>query len=170
MHQLVVQSEIGRTRSASMRTASAVKSIEQIIVLRPSGTAGLCPSARGRHLGFLARLCRPPEVRTDLERWIESEPTGTYARRACFVSMADGNGQISRCLINDVLHRDGIVPAPLILPISTVITHNTHNRTDYDRGLERFSKPLMRHYAEHYRFGETVQAEDGVGYNFHFSP
>lgn len=83
--------------------------------------------------------------------------------------MADGNGRISRFLINDVLRRDGILPAPLILPVSATITHSTYNRADYDRVLERFSKPLMRHYAEHYRFGETVQAEDGVEYNFHFS-
>lgn len=83
--------------------------------------------------------------------------------------MADGNGRISRFLINDVLRRDGVLPAPIILPVSATITHSTYNRADYDRVLERFSKPLMKHYGNCYRFGETMQAEDGVEYNFHFS-
>ncbi|QBJ76915.1 Fic family protein [Aquitalea sp. USM4] len=82
--------------------------------------------------------------------------------------MADGNGRISRFLINDVLRRDGILPPPLILPVSATITHSTYNRADYDRVLEKFSRPLMQRYASHYRFAEAVQAEDGVEYNFHF--
>jgi len=83
--------------------------------------------------------------------------------------MADGNGRISRFLINDVLRRDAVLPAPIILPVSATITHSTYNRADYDRVLERFSKPLTQHYGDCYRFGETVRAEDGVEYNFHFS-
>ena len=83
--------------------------------------------------------------------------------------MADGNGRISRFLINDVLRRDGVLPAPIILPVSATITHSTYNRADYDRVLERFSKPLMQRYGDRYNFGETVKAEDGVEYNFHFS-
>ena len=34
--------------------------------------------------------------------------------------MVDGNGRISRFLINDVLRRDGALPAPYIVPISAV--------------------------------------------------
>ena len=83
--------------------------------------------------------------------------------------MADGNGRISRFLINDVLRRDGVLPAPIILPVSATITHSTYNRADYDRVLERFSKPLMQRYGDRYNFGETVKAGDGVAYNFHFS-
>ncbi len=82
--------------------------------------------------------------------------------------MADGNGRISRFLINDVLRRDGVVPAPIILPVSATIAHNTRNRADYDQVLERFSKPLMRHYGDRYRFGEMQSGADGMAFNFHF--
>ncbi|MCL6262067.1 Fic family protein [Craterilacuibacter sp. RT1T] len=82
--------------------------------------------------------------------------------------MADGNGRISRFLINDVLRRDGQVPAPIILPVSATITHSTRNRADYDRVLERFSRPLLQRYNQHYRFAESIEAEDGVIFNFHF--
>lgn len=82
--------------------------------------------------------------------------------------MADGNGRISRFLINDVLRRDGVVPPPIILPVSATITNSTHNRAAYDKVLERFSRPLMRHYADQYHFGEASIAEDGVEYNLYF--
>ena len=82
--------------------------------------------------------------------------------------MADGNGRISRFLINDVLRRDGVVPPPIILPVSATITNSTHNRAAYDQVLERFSRPLLRKYADNYRFAESVVADDGVEYNFHF--
>ncbi|MBI3773301.1 MAG: Fic family protein [Gammaproteobacteria bacterium] len=83
--------------------------------------------------------------------------------------MADGNGRISRFLINDILRRDGVVPAPVILPVSATITNSTHNRAAYDKVLERFSRPLMRHYADQYYFGETAVAGDGVQYNLYFN-
>jgi hypothetical protein len=82
--------------------------------------------------------------------------------------MADGNGRISRFLINDVLRRDGVVPPPIILPVSATITSSSYNRAAYDKVLERFSRPLMRHYADQYYFGEATVAEDGVEYNFYF--
>lgn len=82
--------------------------------------------------------------------------------------MSDGNGRISRFLVNDVLRRDGAVPEPFILPISATITNSTRERVGYDRMLERFSKPFMRKYAEHYRFEATVEYGDGVRSNFHF--
>lgn len=83
--------------------------------------------------------------------------------------MADGNGRISRFLINDVLRRDGQVPPPLILPVSATITHSTKNRAAYDAALERFSRPLMRRYADQYSFDEElVVADDGIEYNLHF--
>jgi hypothetical protein len=82
--------------------------------------------------------------------------------------MADGNGRISRFLINDVLRRDGAVPAPFILPVSATITHSASERVDYDRTLERFSRPLMQRMADRYRFGEEHEYEDGVRSNFHF--
>lgn len=82
--------------------------------------------------------------------------------------MTDGNGRISRFLINDVLRRDGVLPPPIILPVSATITHSTQNKAAYDRVLESFSRPLMQYYGAQYRFGETVEAEDGVHYNLHF--
>ena len=82
--------------------------------------------------------------------------------------MADGNGRISRFLINDILRRDGALPAPIILPVSATITHSTRDRAAYDQVLERFSRPLMRHYADQYHFGEALTGNDGVEYNFHF--
>jgi Fic/DOC family len=82
--------------------------------------------------------------------------------------MADGNGRISRFLINDVLRRDGLLPSPLILPISATITHGAHNRADYDKVLERFSRPFMRYYAGDYAFGPPAVAADGIEYNLYF--
>lgn len=83
--------------------------------------------------------------------------------------MADGNGRISRFLVNDVLRRDGAVPAPFILPISATITDSTQERAGYDRALEHFSKPLMRKFSDRYSFGAEVECEDGIRSNFHFT-
>lgn len=82
--------------------------------------------------------------------------------------MADGNGRISRFLINDVLRRDGVVPPPIILPVSAAITDSAYSRAAYDKVLERFSRPLMRYYADQYSFGDAAVAEDGVEYNLYF--
>lgn len=82
--------------------------------------------------------------------------------------MVDGNGRISRFLVNDVLRRDGAVPPPFILPISATITHSSEAKVEYDRALERFSRPLMGRYKDRYRFGKDVECEDGVITNFHF--
>lgn len=82
--------------------------------------------------------------------------------------MADGNGRISRFLVNDVLRRDGAVPPPFILPISATITASAHTRRSYDQVLEVFSKPLMDHYRQAYRFGQKQAAEDGVVYDIQF--
>ena len=83
--------------------------------------------------------------------------------------MADGNGRISRFLINDVLRRDGVVAAPIILPVYATITHSARARVAYDQVLEQFSRPLMRRYAEQYHFGQVMTALDGGDYNFYFS-
>lgn len=82
--------------------------------------------------------------------------------------MADGNGRISRFLINDTLRRDNSVPAPFILPISATIVSSIHNRHAYDHILEVFSRPFMRHYHDCYRFAENSIGEDDVEYNFYF--
>lgn len=82
--------------------------------------------------------------------------------------MSDGNGRISRFLINDVLRRDDVISSPLILPVSATITDSTRQRADYDHALESFSRPLMQTYADKWRFGETEIAPDGREYNLHF--
>ncbi|MDB5998493.1 MAG: hypothetical protein JWP52_192 [Rhizobacter sp.] len=82
--------------------------------------------------------------------------------------MSDGNGRISRFLINDTLRRDGAIPPPFILPVSATITSSVVNRRGYDQVLELFSRPLMARYAEAWRFGADVTAEDGVRYNLQF--
>ncbi len=82
--------------------------------------------------------------------------------------MSDGNGRISRFLVNDVLRRDGAVPEPFILPVSATITSSVINRRGYDQVLELFSKPLMRRYADAWRFGTEQVAEDGVHFNLQF--
>lgn len=82
--------------------------------------------------------------------------------------MSDGNGRISRFLINDVLRRDGAIPEPFILPVSATITSSVINRRGYDHVLELFSQPLMRKYAEAWRFGAEQVAEDGVHFNLRF--
>ncbi|VVO71540.1 hypothetical protein PS838_01318 [Pseudomonas fluorescens] len=114
---------------------------------------------------------------TGLSQFLQNTQSQSSILRAAVASfgfvyihpMADGNGRISRFLINDVLRRDGVVPPPVILPVSATITHSTQNKAAYDRVLESFSRPLMKHYAAQYRFGETVEAEDGVHYNLHFT-
>lgn len=83
--------------------------------------------------------------------------------------MADGNGRISRFLVNDTLRRDGAAPAPYILPISATIARTIGSRAAYDRALEHYSKPLMRRFAEACSFGPLVECEDGVKTNFVFS-
>jgi hypothetical protein len=82
--------------------------------------------------------------------------------------MSDGNGRISRFLVNDVLRRDGAVPAPFILPVSATITSTVIHRRGYDQVLELFSRPLMRKYAQAWRFGAEQVAEDGVQFNLQF--
>jgi hypothetical protein len=82
--------------------------------------------------------------------------------------MSDGNGRLSRFLINDVLRRDQAIPAPFILPVSAAITSSAVHRRRYDQVLESFSRPLMHKYAEAWRFGAEQVAEDGVHYNLQF--
>lgn len=83
--------------------------------------------------------------------------------------MADGNGRISRFLINDVLRRDGVTRKPFIIPVSATIARSQASRADYDRVLETFSGPLMNAYADACTFSELRTADDGVEYNFHFN-
>ncbi|MQP76261.1 cell filamentation protein Fic [Stenotrophomonas sp. MYb238] len=83
--------------------------------------------------------------------------------------LADGNGRVHRFLINDVLRRDGVIPEPVILPVSAVITDDVGERRGYERVLDQMSKPLMQGIREYVTF-EPVQTTypDGVVSNFTF--
>lgn len=83
--------------------------------------------------------------------------------------MADGNGRISRFLINDTLRRDGALPRPLILPVSAIISDNVRDRDRYDQALEVVSQPLMASLQGRYGFDrdDVTVYEDGVRSNFH---
>ncbi len=83
--------------------------------------------------------------------------------------LADGNGRVHRFLINDMLRRDGVIPDPVILPVSAVITDDAGERRAYDRVLDQVSRPLMQAVREHVVF-EPVQTTypDGLVSNFAF--
>ena len=81
--------------------------------------------------------------------------------------LSDGNGRLSRFLINDILRRDGFLPAPVILPVSAVISENAMRRAAYDNALEHLSRPLMATMNAVCKFGATVQYDDGVKSNLH---
>lgn len=81
--------------------------------------------------------------------------------------LGDGNGRLSRFLINDILRRDGFLPASVILPVSSVISENAMRRGAYDTALEHLSRPLMATMNSVCKFGAAVQHEDGVESNLH---
>jgi hypothetical protein len=83
--------------------------------------------------------------------------------------LADGNGRVHRFLVNDVLRRDGVIPDPVILPISAVITDDAGERRGYDRVLDQVSRPLMQAVREHVVFEpRQTTYPDGVVSNFSF--
>lgn len=83
--------------------------------------------------------------------------------------LADGNGRVHRFLINDVLRRDGVIPDPVILPISAVITDDSGERRSYDRVLDQLSKPLMQAVGEQVVLSRTRTIyPDGVTSNIDF--
>lgn len=117
-----------------------------------------------------------PSLLSGLRTFAQRTEGGSALVRAAVLSfgfvyihpMADGNGRISRFLINDVLRRDRAIPDPFILPVSATITSSVVNRRGYDQILELFSRPLMRRYAGDWRFAAEQIAEDGVHYNLEF--
>lgn len=84
--------------------------------------------------------------------------------------LADGNGRVHRFLINDILRRDGAVAAPMVLPVSSLISSDAIERRAYDEILAAVSGPLMSAISGQYAFtpDQTVYA-DGVRSNFVFS-
>uniref|UniRef100_UPI0025D71031 Fic family protein n=1 Tax=uncultured Dechloromonas sp. TaxID=171719 RepID=UPI0025D71031 len=112
-------------------------------------------------------------LQTFLERTQGQSPTMRSAVAAFgFVyihPLADGNGRVHRFLVNDVLRRDGVIPEPVILPVSAVITDDAGERRGYDRVLDEVSKPLIQAMREQIVF-EPVRTTypDGVVSNFAF--
>lgn len=83
--------------------------------------------------------------------------------------LSDGNGRLSRFLINDILLRDGFLPPQVILPVSAVISENAVRRAAYDAALERLSRPLMATLNSKCKFGQAQRYDDGVESNLHVS-
>jgi hypothetical protein len=112
-----------------------------------------------------------------LEQFLDTTAGASTLVRAAVASFgfvyihpfADGNGRISRFLINDILRRDGAVSAPYILPVSATIIRTPANLTAYDWALESFSKPFMRRYSVAYTLGEIFECEDGLESDLSFS-
>ena len=80
--------------------------------------------------------------------------------------LTDGNGRISRFLINDILRRDGVVKEPYIVPVSAIITKDM---ASYDRALDIFSAPFRSRYSQFFSFGKEARYPDGRISNFEFS-
>ncbi|WP_372053865.1 Fic family protein [Tistrella mobilis] len=77
--------------------------------------------------------------------------------------LADGNGRVHRFLINDLLRRDGTIPAPVILPVSAVITDDPGERRAYDQVLDEVSAPLMQAMRDQISFRPTgTMYPDGI--------
>jgi hypothetical protein len=82
--------------------------------------------------------------------------------------LSDGNGRISRFLINDILRRDQVIPVPYILPVSAVMQDQLFAPQNYDQVLEVFSGPLMRAIRPDLYFDQPIQYPDGVESNLRF--
>jgi hypothetical protein len=113
-------------------------------------------------------------LRVFLERTAGQSPVMRSAVAAFgFIYMhplADGNGRVHRFLINDVLRRDGVVAAPMVLPVSSLISNHATDRLAYDDILDTVSAPLMQALAGQYAFDqEQMLYADGVRSNFVFS-
>jgi len=84
--------------------------------------------------------------------------------------LADGNGRVHRLLINDILRRDGTVPAPYIIPVSGLIAKSSAERMRYDRILDSVSAPLMKQIGAACAFqAKFTRYPDGISSNFVFS-
>ncbi len=84
--------------------------------------------------------------------------------------LSDGNGRVQRFLLNDILRRDGVVPAPVILPVSAVISADAGERRRYDRVLDEVSGPLMTMVGPTVSFTKQPQQyPDGVSSNLVFA-
>lgn len=117
-----------------------------------------------------------PSILAGLQALLKRTAGLSSVARAALVSfgfvylhpMIDGNGRISRFLINDVLRRDNALPAPYIVPVSTILQRPDLRPLSYDGALELFSHPLMQQYRNQLSFGTEQHGQDGVTYNLQF--
>jgi len=79
--------------------------------------------------------------------------------------LSDGNGRVSRFIVNDVIRSEGIVPPPYVLPVSVLIMKD---RTAYDRILDVFSQPFRQRYSKSWRFTKDITYPDGQVSNLEF--
>lgn len=83
--------------------------------------------------------------------------------------LADGNGRVHRFLVNDALRRDGAIEAPMILPVSSLISRNSTERRAYDTVLDTISRPLMSALSGTYALSKVPTAyPDGIRSNLVF--
>ena len=117
-----------------------------------------------------------PSILAGLQELVKRTAGLSPVARAALVSfgfvylhpMIDGNGRISRFLINDILRRDGALPAPYIVPISAILQRADLRPLSYDGALELFSRPLMQQYQNRWSFAADQHGADGVHYNLQF--
>jgi hypothetical protein len=82
--------------------------------------------------------------------------------------LGDGNGRVSRFLINDTLRRDKVIPAPYILPVSATMQNARFLPQNYDQILDEFSRPLMNNIRPELHFDQREVYADGVESNLRF--
>ena len=107
-----------------------------------------------------------PSILTGLRELLKRTAGLSSVARAALVSfgfvylhpMIDGNGRISRFLINDVLRRDGALPVPYIVPISAILQRPDLRPLSDDGALELLSRPLMQQYRTR---GPSVSSNKG---------
>jgi len=135
-----------------------------------------------RYQEIIHYIAPPPEdidaMLAGLRRFLEQTSGTSPILRAAVISfgfvylhpLADGNGRVHRFLINDILRRDGLVPDPLILPISAVLTDDPTERRRYDQLLDSISKPLMAACRHLISFTpQRARYPDGIESNIDFT-
>lgn len=147
-----VQSEIGRIRSTSKEGDVSIETYVESY--RPSATLSehlnFAFKYEGIHLEFLARLFQQSGVRQELEQWVSNEPTGAYARRACF---------LYEWLMPDHLAFPGVTQGNYVdalPPEDFVVGHSIPNK----RWRVRDNLPGNRNYCPIIRRVEAVRAAE----------
>lgn len=131
----------------------------------------------GNYIHYVAPPAKDvPGMLGGLKAFLDKTPNDNGIVRAAIASfgfvlihpMADGNGRISRFLVNDVLRRDKDIEDPVLLPVSATIMKNDSSRNAYDRILERYSRPMMQATSADVHFGEPETYPDGIRSDFDF--